>query len=209
MLAFTQVRSLWALGQPSSLCPAPASSPPPTASQSLTPPPGVPGGPEVHQSPLCPWLMGWGIQAIRSPLLTRAICLLQKHVVETFFGFDEESVDSETLSETSCNTDRTDRAPITPEEDLDDVSGPRPPGGRVWGTSGLWRLWASLPRCETGTPKELGDHSPQCPGEAVSTFTGSERGDGDGGGTWGPLSFPSVDFTEELCGGCAPPTLGH
>ncbi|KAJ1060931.1 hypothetical protein K5549_002218 [Capra hircus] len=44
----------------------------------------------------------------------------KKHVVETFFGFDEESVDSETLSETSCNTDRTDRAPATPEEDLDD-----------------------------------------------------------------------------------------
>jgi hypothetical protein len=47
---------------------------------------------------------------------------LQKHVVETFFGFDEESVDSETLSETSYNTDRTDRTPATPEEDLDDVS---------------------------------------------------------------------------------------
>lgn len=46
----------------------------------------------------------------------------KKHVVETFFGFDEESVDSETLSETSCNTDRTDRAPITPEEDLDDTT---------------------------------------------------------------------------------------
>uniref|UniRef100_A0A8C9JZH2 Janus kinase and microtubule interacting protein 1 n=1 Tax=Panthera tigris altaica TaxID=74533 RepID=A0A8C9JZH2_PANTA len=45
-----------------------------------------------------------------------------KHVVETFFGFDEESVDSETLSETSCNTDRTDRAPVTPEEDLDDTT---------------------------------------------------------------------------------------
>nr|KAF6431409.1 janus kinase and microtubule interacting protein 1 [Rousettus aegyptiacus] len=45
----------------------------------------------------------------------------KKHVVETFFGFDEESVDSETLSETSCNTDRTDRAPATPEEDLDDT----------------------------------------------------------------------------------------
>lgn len=44
--------------------------------------------------------------------------------METFFGFDEESVDSETLSETSCNTDRTDRAPATPEEDLDDVSNP-------------------------------------------------------------------------------------
>lgn len=44
--------------------------------------------------------------------------------METFFGFDEESVDSETLSETSCNTDRTDRAPATPEEDLEDVSTP-------------------------------------------------------------------------------------
>uniref|UniRef100_A0A8C0CTA0 Janus kinase and microtubule interacting protein 1 n=1 Tax=Balaenoptera musculus TaxID=9771 RepID=A0A8C0CTA0_BALMU len=47
---------------------------------------------------------------------------MKKHVVETFFGFDEESVDSETLSETSCNTDRTDRAPATPEEDLDDTT---------------------------------------------------------------------------------------
>uniref|UniRef100_A0A2K5L7J6 Janus kinase and microtubule interacting protein 1 n=7 Tax=Simiiformes TaxID=314293 RepID=A0A2K5L7J6_CERAT len=47
---------------------------------------------------------------------------LQKHVVETFFGFDEESVDSETLSETSYNTDRTDRTPATPEEDLDDTT---------------------------------------------------------------------------------------
>ncbi|XP_031520598.1 janus kinase and microtubule-interacting protein 1 isoform X8 [Papio anubis] len=45
-----------------------------------------------------------------------------KHVVETFFGFDEESVDSETLSETSYNTDRTDRTPATPEEDLDDTT---------------------------------------------------------------------------------------
>nr|XP_058157211.1 janus kinase and microtubule-interacting protein 1 isoform X2 [Dasypus novemcinctus] len=43
----------------------------------------------------------------------------KKHVVETFFGFDEESVDSETLSETSYNTDRT---PATPEEDLDDLT---------------------------------------------------------------------------------------
>lgn len=41
--------------------------------------------------------------------------------METFFGFDEESVDSETLSETSYNTDRTDRTPATPEEDLDEV----------------------------------------------------------------------------------------
>ncbi|XP_038600919.1 janus kinase and microtubule-interacting protein 1 isoform X1 [Tachyglossus aculeatus] len=40
----------------------------------------------------------------------------KKHVVETFFGFDEESIDSETLSETSF----TDRTPATPEEDLED-----------------------------------------------------------------------------------------
>uniref|UniRef100_A0A2K6F2L3 Janus kinase and microtubule interacting protein 1 n=1 Tax=Propithecus coquereli TaxID=379532 RepID=A0A2K6F2L3_PROCO len=48
--------------------------------------------------------------------------LALKHVVETFFGFDEESADSETLSETSYNTDRTDRTPATPEEDLDDAT---------------------------------------------------------------------------------------
>ncbi|KAM6221507.1 janus kinase and microtubule-interacting protein 1 isoform 3-T3 [Rhynchocyon petersi] len=46
----------------------------------------------------------------------------KKHVVETFFGFDEESVDSETLSETSYNTDRTDRTPATPEEDMDEAT---------------------------------------------------------------------------------------
>ncbi|XP_006893693.1 PREDICTED: janus kinase and microtubule-interacting protein 1 isoform X3 [Elephantulus edwardii] len=46
----------------------------------------------------------------------------KKHVVETFFGFDEESVDSETLSETSYNTDRTDRTPATPEEDVDEAT---------------------------------------------------------------------------------------
>ncbi|XP_041132398.1 janus kinase and microtubule-interacting protein 1-like [Polyodon spathula] len=40
-----------------------------------------------------------------------------RHVVETYFGFDEESVDSETSSLTSYNTDRT---PATPEEDLDE-----------------------------------------------------------------------------------------
>uniref|UniRef100_A0A8C0HQ09 Janus kinase and microtubule interacting protein 1 n=1 Tax=Buteo japonicus TaxID=224669 RepID=A0A8C0HQ09_9AVES len=44
----------------------------------------------------------------------------QRHVVETFFGFDEESVDSETSSVTSYNTDKTDRTPATPEEDLED-----------------------------------------------------------------------------------------
>ncbi|XP_072440138.1 janus kinase and microtubule-interacting protein 1-like isoform X2 [Chiloscyllium punctatum] len=42
----------------------------------------------------------------------------KRHVVETFFGFDEESVDSETSSVASYTTDRT---PATPEEDLDEV----------------------------------------------------------------------------------------
>uniref|UniRef100_A0A8C2C369 Janus kinase and microtubule interacting protein 1 n=1 Tax=Cyprinus carpio TaxID=7962 RepID=A0A8C2C369_CYPCA len=46
--------------------------------------------------------------------------LMQRHVVETYFGFDEESVDSETSSLTSYNTDRTDHTPATPEEDLED-----------------------------------------------------------------------------------------
>uniref|UniRef100_A0A8D0GUB5 Janus kinase and microtubule interacting protein 1 n=1 Tax=Sphenodon punctatus TaxID=8508 RepID=A0A8D0GUB5_SPHPU len=45
---------------------------------------------------------------------------MMRHVVETFFGFDEESVDSETSSVASFNTDRTDRTPATPEEDLED-----------------------------------------------------------------------------------------
>ncbi|XP_056345802.1 janus kinase and microtubule-interacting protein 1 isoform X3 [Oenanthe melanoleuca] len=45
----------------------------------------------------------------------------KRHVVETFFGFDEESVDSETSSVTSYNTDKTDRTPATPEEDLEDT----------------------------------------------------------------------------------------
>uniref|UniRef100_UPI00398ECA5B janus kinase and microtubule-interacting protein 1-like n=1 Tax=Pristiophorus japonicus TaxID=55135 RepID=UPI00398ECA5B len=42
----------------------------------------------------------------------------KRHVVETFFGFDEESVDSETSSVASYTTDRT---PATPEEDLDEI----------------------------------------------------------------------------------------
>uniref|UniRef100_A0A8B9F3B7 Janus kinase and microtubule interacting protein 1 n=1 Tax=Amazona collaria TaxID=241587 RepID=A0A8B9F3B7_9PSIT len=46
----------------------------------------------------------------------------QRHVVETFFGFDEESLDSETSSVTSYNTDKTDRTPATPEEDLEDTT---------------------------------------------------------------------------------------
>ncbi|XP_027692197.1 janus kinase and microtubule-interacting protein 1 [Vombatus ursinus] len=59
---------------------------------------------------------------LRSKRHKRLPKLPKKHVVETFFGFDEESVDSETLSETSYNTDRTDRTPATPEEDLDDTT---------------------------------------------------------------------------------------
>ncbi|KAM4708679.1 janus kinase and microtubule-interacting protein 1 [Discoglossus pictus] len=46
----------------------------------------------------------------------------KRHVVETFFGFDEESVDSETSSVTSYTTDKTDRTPATPEEDIEDTT---------------------------------------------------------------------------------------
>ncbi|XP_028272298.1 janus kinase and microtubule-interacting protein 1 [Parambassis ranga] len=45
----------------------------------------------------------------------------RRHVVETYFGFDEESIDSETSSLTSYNTDLTDRTPATPEEDLEET----------------------------------------------------------------------------------------
>lgn len=79
--------------------------------------------------------------------------------METFFGFDEESVDSETLSETSCNTDRTDRAPVTPEEDLDDVSEPHPRDA-CGGSSGLWQWKVLLPHLKDLTPDELCPHSP-------------------------------------------------
>uniref|UniRef100_A0A4W4GIQ1 Janus kinase and microtubule-interacting protein C-terminal domain-containing protein n=1 Tax=Electrophorus electricus TaxID=8005 RepID=A0A4W4GIQ1_ELEEL len=44
--------------------------------------------------------------------------LTQRHVVETYFGFDEESIDSETSSLTSYNTDQT---PATPEEELEEA----------------------------------------------------------------------------------------
>uniref|UniRef100_A0A8D3BVY0 Janus kinase and microtubule interacting protein 1 n=1 Tax=Scophthalmus maximus TaxID=52904 RepID=A0A8D3BVY0_SCOMX len=47
--------------------------------------------------------------------------LSKRHVVETYFGFDEESIDSETSSLTSYNTDLTDRTPATPEEDLEET----------------------------------------------------------------------------------------
>uniref|UniRef100_A0A8C4RRP1 Janus kinase and microtubule interacting protein 1 n=1 Tax=Erpetoichthys calabaricus TaxID=27687 RepID=A0A8C4RRP1_ERPCA len=50
----------------------------------------------------------------------KGLKLPKRHVVETYFGFDEESVDSETSSLTSYTTDRTDRTPATPEEDLDE-----------------------------------------------------------------------------------------
>ncbi|XP_061691099.1 janus kinase and microtubule-interacting protein 1 isoform X1 [Syngnathoides biaculeatus] len=46
--------------------------------------------------------------------------LTKRHVVETYFGFDEESVESETSSLTSFNTDLTDRTPATPEEELEE-----------------------------------------------------------------------------------------
>uniref|UniRef100_A0A3P8V8M3 Janus kinase and microtubule interacting protein 1 n=1 Tax=Cynoglossus semilaevis TaxID=244447 RepID=A0A3P8V8M3_CYNSE len=45
----------------------------------------------------------------------------KRHVVETYFGFDEESIDSETSSLTSYNTDLTDRTPATPEEELEET----------------------------------------------------------------------------------------
>ncbi|XP_068181133.1 janus kinase and microtubule-interacting protein 1 [Antennarius striatus] len=51
----------------------------------------------------------------------KPIKLPKRHVVETYFGFDEESVDSETSSLTSFNTDLTDRTPATPEEDLEET----------------------------------------------------------------------------------------
>ncbi|KAK1175520.1 janus kinase and microtubule-interacting protein 1-like [Acipenser oxyrinchus oxyrinchus] len=47
----------------------------------------------------------------------KSIKLPKRHVVETYFGFDEESVDSETSSLTSYNTDMT---PVSPEDDLDE-----------------------------------------------------------------------------------------
>ncbi|MEE6462543.1 hypothetical protein FKM82_001631 [Ascaphus truei] len=50
----------------------------------------------------------------------KSLKAVKRHVVETFFGFDEESVDSETSSLTSYTTDKTDRTPATPEEDIED-----------------------------------------------------------------------------------------
>ncbi|MEQ2305998.1 Janus kinase and microtubule-interacting protein 2 [Ameca splendens] len=51
----------------------------------------------------------------------KATKLPKRHVVETYFGFDEESIDSETSSLTSFNTDLTDRTPATPEEELEET----------------------------------------------------------------------------------------
>ncbi|XP_035388097.1 janus kinase and microtubule-interacting protein 2 isoform X4 [Electrophorus electricus] len=48
----------------------------------------------------------------------RNIRMPKRHVVETYFGFDEESIDSETSSLTSYNTDQT---PATPEEELEET----------------------------------------------------------------------------------------
>ncbi|XP_035388093.1 janus kinase and microtubule-interacting protein 1 isoform X1 [Electrophorus electricus] len=48
----------------------------------------------------------------------RNIRMPKRHVVETYFGFDEESIDSETSSLTSYNTDQT---PATPEEELEEA----------------------------------------------------------------------------------------
>ncbi|XP_077588643.1 janus kinase and microtubule-interacting protein 1 isoform X2 [Stigmatopora nigra] len=59
--------------------------------------------------------LAMGKKARRKPLK-----LTKRHVVETYFGFDEESVESETSSLTSFNTDLTDRTPATPEEELEE-----------------------------------------------------------------------------------------
>lgn len=46
-------------------------------------------------------------------------CLQQRHiVVDTFFGYDEESMESESSSVASFHMDRT---PVTPDEDLEMV----------------------------------------------------------------------------------------
>lgn len=43
---------------------------------------------------------------------------LQRHVLDTVYGGDDDSMDSETSSMASFRTDRT---PATPDEDLDEV----------------------------------------------------------------------------------------
>lgn len=62
--------------------------------------------------------LGWKFNSVD---FSFTFSFLQRHVVETYFGFDEESIDSETSSLTSFNTDLTDRTPATPEEDLEEV----------------------------------------------------------------------------------------
>lgn len=111
--------------------------------------------------------------------------------METFFGFDEESVDSETLSETSCNTDRTDRAPATPEEDLDDVSG--------LGVSGLRRWREPLPRLEIWPPEDLWHHGPWRQGEGSPPSWGPRMAAGHSS-TRGRSPLPRADDTEEIRG---------
>lgn len=68
-------------------------------------------------------------------------CLLQRHiVVDTFFGYDEESMDSESSSVASFRVDRT---PATPDDDLEMVR--TLPGGCMssWIRASLMcgRLW--------------------------------------------------------------------
>lgn len=149
-------------------------------------------GQDAYGSPLCLGIAGLGDLAILSPLLMSYTLPLQKHVVETFFGFDEESVDSETLSETSCNTDRTDRAPATPEEDLDDVS--TLPLKHCGGTSGLWQMPALLYYLKS---KPM----PQTSGKAVPTQAGQWTVKRVLAARGGPFPSPRAGFTEEVWGG--------
>ena len=66
---------------------------------------------------------------------------LQRHiVVDTFFGYDEESMDSETSSVASFRMDRT---PATPDEDLDQVRAPPCGRHRECVLHHLW-LWVLL-----------------------------------------------------------------
>ena len=54
------------------------------------------------------------------PLLYESFLLMQRHiVVDTFFGYDEESMDSETSSVASFRMERT---PATPDDDMHQVA---------------------------------------------------------------------------------------
>lgn len=162
--------------------PAPHSPPPPPA------PPTPSWGPGAQRRVVapCPGRQGRGTQQSLS-VPDHVPLPLQKHVVETFFGFDEESVDSETLSETSCNTDRTDRAPATPEEDLDDVSGPgRRCSRRHFRPLAVARAAAPL---RDSAPRGPVTSQPVASGEVVLTALGSVNGSGARGA---PLLYPEL-----------------